>query len=69
MKKTLLFISNFMKPIRVMTNTYWDNTIRNISDYLIEKENDSDSKARVLHLLYEARELLKERKRQDIRGT
>ena len=52
-----------------MTDTRWDNVIRNILDYLIEKENDGDDEARVLHLLYEARELLEEGKGQDVGGT
>ena len=52
-----------------MTDTRWDNAIRNISDYLIEKENDDEDEIRVLHLLYEVRELLKEGKGQDVGGT
>ena len=52
-----------------MTNTRWDNVIKNISDYLIKKENDDDGEMRVLHLLYETRELLKEEKRQDVGNT
>ena len=52
-----------------MIDTRWDKAISNISDYLTEKENDDDGEARVLHLLYEARELLEEGKRQDVRGV
>ena len=52
-----------------MIDTRWDKVISNISDYLTEKENDDDDEARALHLLYEARELLKKEKRQDVRGA
>ena len=52
-----------------MTDTRWDKVISNISDYLIEKENDDDGETRVLHLLYKTRELLKEGKRQDVRDA
>ena len=52
-----------------MTDTRWDKAISNISDYLVEKENDGDDEVRVLHLLYEAREMLEEGKRQVARGT
>ena len=52
-----------------MTDTRWDKVISNISDYLTEKENDGDGEARVLHLLYEVRELLKKGKGQDVRGA
>ena len=52
-----------------MTDTRWDNAIRNISDYLIEKENDGEGEVRVLHLLYEVMELLEEGKGQDVEGT
>ena len=53
----------------IMTDTRWDKAISNISDYLVEKENDGDGEVRVLHLLYEARELLEEGKGQDARGA
>ena len=43
--------------------------IRNILDYLIEKKNDDDDETRVLYLLYEIRELLKEGKGQDVEDT
>ena len=52
-----------------MTDTRWDKAISNISDYLIEKENDGDDEVRVLHLLYEARELLEKGKRQDVKDV
>ena len=52
-----------------MTDTRWDKVISNISDYLVEKENDDDGEARTLHLLYEVRELLEKGKRQDVRGV
>ena len=52
-----------------MTDTRWDNVIRNILDYLIEKENDDDDEIRMLYLLYETRKLLEERKRQDVGDT
>ena len=52
-----------------MINTRWDKVISNISDYLAEKENDGDGEVRVLHLLYEVRELLEEEKGQDVRGA
>ncbi|ERF71904.1 hypothetical protein EPUS_09356 [Endocarpon pusillum Z07020] len=53
----------------IMTDTRWDKAISNISDYLAEKENDGEGEARVLHLLYEARELLEEGKGQDARAA
>ena len=43
--------------------------ISNISDYLTEKENNGDDEVRVLHLLYETRELLEEGKKQDVRDA
>ena len=52
-----------------MIDIRWNKAISNISDYLIEKKNDDDDEARTLHLLYEARELLEEGKRQDVRGA
>ena len=52
-----------------MIDTRWDKAISNISDYLVEKENDDDDEARVLHLLYETREMLKKEKRQVVRDV
>ena len=52
-----------------MTDTRWDKAISTISDYLTEKKNDDDDEVRVLHLLYEARELLEEGKKQDTRDV
>ena len=46
-----------------MTDTRWDKVISNISDYLTKKKNDDDDEVRVLHLLYETRELLEKGKR------
>ena len=43
--------------------------INNISDYLTEKENDDDDETRVLHLLYETRELLEKEKGHDVRDA
>ena len=53
----------------IMTDTRWDRAISNISAYIAEKENDGDGEARVLHLLYEARELLEEGVGQDARDA
>ena len=52
-----------------MIDIRWDKVISNISDYLTEKENDDDGETWVLHLLYDARELLKKEKRQDARDA
>ena len=52
-----------------MTDIRWDKAISNISDYLTEKENDDDDEVRMLHLLYETKEMLKKEKRQDVRDV
>ena len=52
-----------------MTDTRWDKVISNISDYLVEKKNDDDDEVRVLHLLYETREILKKEKGQVVRDA
>ena len=52
-----------------MTDIRWNKVISNILDYLTEKENDDDDEVRVLHLLYEAREMLEKEKGQVVRDV
>ena len=52
-----------------MIDTRWNKAISNILDYLTEKENDDNDEARVLHLLYETREMLEKEKRQVVKGA
>ena len=52
-----------------MIDTRSNKVISNISDYLTEKKNNDDDETRILHLLYETRELLKKEKRQNVKNV